>query len=574
MEGEELAPINMRTRPRIGYTAAMSRLLHGTGHARGVPSFFVTGTRCQTTGSRVPRSLSGEVPARSRVHHRDCSPHECGQERSVPLSTPVPANRQRPSTNQQQLSSAAKPVKRGTDVANTPPVSSAFSALGVPENMVRALIAMDRPNPFPVQSATLRDSLKGADLCVKAPTGSGKTLAFALPIAIRTKRSEHGRPHALILLPTRELVTQVADTLLPLTRTQGLRVATLYGGTSITRDLQLLRRGVDIIIATPGRLADLVKRREARLEDVNLVVLDEADRMADMGFLPEVIRLLDLTSDARQTLLFSATLDGDVDKLVSRYQNNPIKHTVEDELSSPTDVRHLFWQAHRDMRRKLANDVLRTLAPAIVFTRTKHGADRLTKQLQQDGIAAAAIHGDRSQRQREAALKSFRNGEVTTLVATDVAARGIHVDKVALVVHYDLPACDKDYQHRSGRTGRAGETGVVVSFVDPAQLKDLAAIQRSLDLPQGLHDVDPAQLTAEAPPEVTFAFSGRPHGDGGARPSQNAARAKVRNQHRKPGSASGKVASSARSGMSAAANKNYGARKPTEGQQNSRQRRR
>lgn len=470
-------------------------------------------------------------------------------------------------------SSTSMPTNRQTETPDSPVTTSAFRRLGVPENMVRALIAMDRPTPFPVQSATLPDSLKGADLCVKAPTGSGKTLAFALPIAIRTKRSENGRPRTLILLPTRELVTQVADTLLPLTRTQGLRVATVYGGTNIKRDLQLLRRGVDVVIATPGRLADLVKRREARLDDVNLVVLDEADRMADMGFLPEVIRLLDMTSNKRQTLLFSATLDGDVDQLISRYQHNPVRHTVEDELANATDVRHLFWQAHRDVRRKLANDVLRTLAPAIVFTRTKHGADRLTKQLQQDGIAAAAIHGDRSQRQREAALKSFRNGEVTTLVATDVAARGIHVDKVALVVHYDLPACDKDYQHRSGRTGRAGETGVVVSFVDPAQHKDAAAIQRSLDLPQGLHDIDPDQLTAEATPDVTFAFSARPRGGGGSRPSQNATRAKARNQQRKP-AAGAKAASGARASKPSGSNKNYGARKAADGQPNARQRRR
>ncbi|MEX2533354.1 MAG: DEAD/DEAH box helicase [Nitriliruptoraceae bacterium] len=489
----------------------------------------------------------------------------------MPSSTSVPANRRRPTTGQNQPAVAIKAVKRGTETPNTPLPKSAFSALGVPEQMVRALVAMDRTNPFPVQSATLPDSLKGSDLCVKAPTGSGKTLAFALPIAILTKRSENGRPHALILLPTRELVTQVADTLLPLTRTQGLRVATLYGGTNIKRDLQLLRRGVDVLIATPGRLADLVKRREARLDEVNLVVVDEADRMADMGFLPEVIRLLDLTLDNRQTLLFSATLDGDVDQLIRRYQNNPVRHTVVDELSSPTDVRHLFWQAHRDVRRKLANDVLRTLAPAIVFTRTKHGADRLTKQLQQDGIAAAAIHGDRSQRQREAALKSFRNGEVTTLVATDVAARGIHVDRVALVVHYDLPACDKDYQHRSGRTGRAGETGVVVSFVDPAQHKDAAAIQRSLDLPQGLHDIDPDQLTSDAAPVVAMTFNARPHG--AQRPSQNAARAKARNQHRKPASAA-KAATGSRSGKPDVSARNYGGRKSIEGQPSSRQRRR
>ena len=489
----------------------------------------------------------------------------------MPSSTAVPANRRRPRVRTNQPNSGG--VAPATPKFKTPtgPVpDSAFSALGVPDAMVHALAAMDRLTPFPVQSATLKDAVKGADLCVKAPTGSGKTLAFSLPVAIRTKRNVSGRPAALILLPTRELASQVADTLIPLTRSQNLKVATVYGGTSINRDMQLLRRGVDVLIATPGRLADLVKRREAHLDEVTMVVLDEADRMADMGFLPEVIRLLDMTSPSRQTLLFSATLDGDVDKLISRYQHNPVRHVVADELSSPTDVRHLFWSAHRDVRRKLTNDVLNTLAPAIVFTRTKHGADRLTKQLQQDGISAAAIHGDRSQRQREAALKSFRNGDITTLVATDVAARGIHVDKVALVVHYDLPACDKDYQHRSGRTGRAGETGVVVSFVDPAQHKDVAAIQRSLDLPQGLHDIDAEQLTAVKAPDVTTPFSAVPRAN--TRPSQNNQRAKARNQSRQQGSGQ-KPGAKGQGPKAGAHTKSASSRQSTAARQGSRQRR-
>jgi superfamily II DNA/RNA helicase len=366
---------------------------------------------------------------------------------------------------------------------------------------------MDRPNPFPVQSLTLADSLAGADLCVKAPTGSGKTLAFAIPVALRTRRAKDGRPRALILLPTRELAGQVAETLLPLARTKGLRVATVYGGTNITRDLSRLRQGVDVLVATPGRLADLVERRAADLSAVDVVVLDEADRMADMGFLPEVVRLLDRTSSDRQTLLFSATLDGDVDTLIRRYQKDPVRHTVAEEPSAAGDVRHLFWSATREDRRRLTGDVLRTVDPAIVFTRTKHGADRLVKQLRQDGIEAAAIHGDRSQSQRERALASFRAGEVTTLVATDVAARGIHVDDVAVVVHYDLAGSDKDYQHRSGRTGRAGASGVVVTFVDPSQHKDTAAIQRALAMPEGLHTFDVGQLTATEVPEVTQRFT-------------------------------------------------------------------
>jgi len=408
-----------------------------------------------------------------------------------------------------------------------------FASLGVPEDVVRALEAMDRPTPFAVQRITLADSIGGADLCVKAPTGSGKTLAFAIPVALRTVRSDDGRPRALILLPTRELAGQVAETILPLARARRLRVATVYGGTSIGRDLNAMRRGVDVLVATPGRLADLVERRAVDLSSVDVVVLDEADRMADMGFLPEVIRLLDRTSDRRQTLLFSATLDGDVDQLIRRYQHDPIRHTIAEEPSAAGDVRHLFWPADRDSRRRLTGDVLRTVDPAIVFTRTKHGADRLVKQLKQDGIGAAAIHGNRTQSQRERALESFRSGEVTTLVATDVAARGIHVDAVAVVLHYDMPGSDKDYQHRSGRTGRAGATGLVVSFVDPSQHKDTAAIQRSLDLPEGLHDIDLRHLTADRTPAIAQAFASAPRG------TQGKGKGKGRNQSRGQGQGRG-----------------------------------
>ena len=451
-----------------------------------------------------------------------------------------------------------------SQAAPTTPVVSdgAFTALGVPDDILRALIAMDRPSPFAVQSLTLADSIGGADLCVKAPTGSGKTLAFAIPIALRTKRGQDGRPRALILLPTRELAGQVAETILPLARARNLRVATVYGGTSIGRDLNALRRGVDVLVATPGRLADLVERRAADLSAVDVVVLDEADRMADMGFLPEVVRLLDRTSDARQTLLFSATLDGDVDTLIRRYQTDPIRHTLAEEPSAAKDVRHLFWSADRDARRRLTNDVLRTVDPAIVFTRTKHGADRLVKQLKQDGIDAVAIHGNRTQSQRERALESFRSGEVTTLVATDIAARGIHVDAVAVVLHYDLAGSDKDYQHRSGRTGRAGATGLVVSFVDPSQHKDTAVIQRSLDLPEGLHEIDLAQLTAKTTPDVAQRFEST--NGGGGKGQRNGQRNGPNRGH--SGRSSGvRSPSRAGGGRSAGASGRGGARGATSG---------
>ena len=432
------------------------------------------------------------------------------------MSTPRPRRARdprrrpdRPDSTPKDPQLAAAPVRQDSSRERPAdaPTHSGFTALGVPARLVRTLVEMDRAEPFPVQSLTLADSLRGVDVCVKAPTGSGKTLAFAIPVALRAQRADDGRPRALILLPTRELAGQVAETLLPLARAQRLRVATVYGGTSINKDLTRLRQGVDVIVATPGRLADLVERRAADLSAVDVVVLDEADRMADMGFLPEVVRLLDRTSEKRQTLLFSATLDGDVDTLIRRYQHDPVRHTLDEDPSAKGDVRHLFWGADRAARRRITGDLLRTVDPAIVFTRTKHGADRLVKQLKQDGISAAAIHGDRSQAQRERALASFRSGEVTTLVATDVAARGIHVDAVALVIHYDLAGSDKDYQHRSGRTGRAGATGVVVTLVDPSQHTEAAAIQRSLELPEGLHATDVAQVTSARAPELSERFS-------------------------------------------------------------------
>jgi superfamily II DNA/RNA helicase len=375
-----------------------------------------------------------------------------------------------------------------------------FADLGVPADLVDVLARLDRTTPFPIQLAALPDALKGRDVAGRAPTGSGKTLAFGLPLALRTGRGRPGRPRALVLVPTRELASQVAETLLPLAERRQRRVATVYGGTDIRRDQRRLRDGVDIVVATPGRLADLVQRRDIILADVDLVVIDEADRMADMGFLPEVIRLLDRTSDDRQTLLFSATLDGDVDVLVRRYQRDPVRHEVELPEAERGDVRHVFFQAERPDRRRLTGDIVRERGPAIVFTRTKHGADRLAKQLAQDGIRTAAIHGNRSQGQRERALAAFHQGRVTTLVATDVAARGIHVDGVAVVVHHDLPATDKDYVHRSGRTGRAGNRGLVVTLVGGEQRADAEAIQRQLGLSHGLHPRDLRLLDTAEPP--------------------------------------------------------------------------
>jgi superfamily II DNA/RNA helicase len=436
---------------------------------------------------------------------------------------------------------------------------STFAELGVPAALVRRLDTLGLTRPFPIQTATLPDAMAGRDVCGRAPTGSGKTLAFSLPLAAHVGRGTPHRPRGLVLVPTRELAAQVHDTLVPLAEQRQRRVATIYGGTSIRRDQQRLRTGVDIVVATPGRLADLIQRRDISLGDVDLVVLDEADRMADMGFLPEVKRLLDATSPDRQTLLFSATLDGDVDVLVRRYQTDPVRHEVAVPEEEHGEVRHVFLAAERPERRRLTGDIVRDRGRAIVFTRTKHGADRLAKQLAQDGISTAAIHGNRSQNQRERALHRFHRGEVTALIATDVAARGIHVDDVAVVVHHDLPATDKDYVHRSGRTGRAGADGIVVCLVGDEQRGDADAIQRSLGLPRGLHRQDLALLDIEVLPAPTASTGpaaatatpsagetsrGRPRG--GARPTGARTRTGGRQQPRSAAGAQARAGSGSR----------------------------
>jgi superfamily II DNA/RNA helicase len=421
--------------------------------------------------------------------------------------------------------------------------TTSFHDLGVSTPMVRKLDALGITSPFPIQVATLPDAMAGRDVSGRAPTGSGKTLAFSLPIATHVERGKPGRPRALILVPTRELASQVRDTLVPLAEQRQRRVMTIYGGTNIRTDQQRLRKGADIVVATPGRLADLIQRRDIALGDVDLVVIDEADRMADMGFLPEVKRLLDATSPDRQTLLFSATLDGDVDVLVKRYQKDPVRHEVYTPEEEIGDVRHVFFAAERGERRKLTGKVVRDRGQAIVFTRTKHGADRLAKQLAQDGIKTAAIHGNRSQGQRERALAGFHSGSVHALIATDVAARGIHVDNVAVVVHHDLPATEKDYVHRSGRTGRAGATGLVVTFVAAEQFKDLDDIQRSLEMPRGVHATDMAVLDAPVIPSPTLPAGTRE--DRGTRPGGKGkgGGGGQRNGNRAPGGGGGQARS-------------------------------
>ena len=360
------------------------------------------------------------------------------------------------------------------------PVS--FADLGVPEQAVKVLASRNITEPTPIQAATLPDSLAGLDVCGRAPTGSGKTLAFGLAAVINTKRATPRKPRALILVPTRELALQVEVALHSLAQKFDRNVISIYGGTGYDRQRKAFRNAVDIVVACPGRLEDLIEQGDVDLRDVDFVAIDEADRMADMGFLPAVKRLLDATKKDRQTLLFSATLDGEVDVLIKKYQRDPKRHDVAAHEDSTGDVKHEFWKIDRNTRAETAARAIVANYSGIVFCRTKHGSDRLVKQLAAFGVKSAAIHGDRSQKQREAALQAFKNNKVQALVATDVAARGIHVDAVPCVIHFDPVEDPKDYVHRSGRTGRAGEDGLVISLVTDDQVRRVKLIARELKM--------------------------------------------------------------------------------------------
>ncbi|MEM9464096.1 MAG: DEAD/DEAH box helicase [Actinomycetota bacterium] len=367
-----------------------------------------------------------------------------------------------------------------------------FAQLGVPAPIVGALEARGITSPFEIQAATITDSLAGKDVCGRAPTGSGKTLAFGIPLVARAERAEPRRPTSLVLAPTRELADQIATELRSFAGKT--RVAVVYGGVGHGKQRDALRRGVDILVACPGRLEDLIQMGDVSLADVDRVVLDEADRMADMGFIPAVRRILDQTKPTRQTILFSATLDGDVAQLTRAYQRNPVRHEVGEDTPDVTAADHHFWDVDRTDRARITADTIAAASPSIVFCRTRHGADRLKKQLARAGVEAAAIHGGRSQSQRTRALASFASGQTQALVATDVAARGIHIDEVASVIHYDVAADHKDYVHRSGRTARGGSSGVVVSLVQPDQAKDVRRIQKAVGITGSITEPDTGSL--------------------------------------------------------------------------------
>ncbi len=381
-----------------------------------------------------------------------------------------------------------------TAQARPAPRRQSFAELGIPASIVSVLAHRGISTPTEIQARTLPDGLAGRDVLGRAQTGSGKTLAFGLALLTRlpaVRRRDPGPPRGLVLVPTRELAQQVAAELEPLARVNGLRVTTVFGGAPIGRQIDTLRRGVDVVVATPGRLLDLMDRRAARLDAVSVLVVDEADHMADLGFLPAVTRIIDATPAGRQCLMFSATLDGGVDRLAQRYLSRPAVHAVTSVSATVASMQHQVFLLDHGDKVDIAAEIATRPQRTLFFVRTKHGADRLAKQLVRRGIDAAAIHGDLNQNQRTRALAGFAAGRVRALVATDVAARGLHIDALDLVVHFDPPSDHKHYLHRSGRTARAGAAGTVVSLVEAHQARDVARIHAAAA-------VQPDQMTVRA----------------------------------------------------------------------------
>ncbi|MCQ4207453.1 DEAD/DEAH box helicase [Streptomyces longispororuber] len=353
-----------------------------------------------------------------------------------------------------------------------------FADLGLPAAVLRTLGELGVREPFPIQAATLPGALAGRDVLGRGRTGSGKTLAFGLALLSRTagRRAEPKHPLALVLVPTRELAQQVTEALTPYAEALRLRMATVVGGISIGRQAAALRDGAEVVVATPGRLHDLIDRGACRLGRVRITVLDEADQMCDMGFLPQVTEALDQVRTDGQRMLFSATLDRDVDQLVTKYLHDPAVHEVDPSAGAVTTMEHHVLVVHGPDRYAVVTEIAARDGRVLLFLDTKHGVDQLTRHLRAHGIHAAALHSGKSQPQRTKTLAQFKNGQITALVATNVAARGLHVDDLDLVVNVDPPTDPKDYLHRAGRTARAGGSGRVVSLVLSGQRRELSRV--------------------------------------------------------------------------------------------------
>lgn len=383
---------------------------------------------------------------------------------------------------------AADPV----EAAPRAPIAATFAELGVAADLCAVLAAEGIEAPFEIQSAAIPAALEGRDLCGKARTGSGKTLAFGIPLVQRVTRANPGRPRALVLVPTRELANQVAAALNPLAKARKLRGDVIFGGVSLVRQSQAIRSGIEIAVATPGRLNDLLERGDVNLSEVETVVIDEADQMADMGFLPQVQRIMRRMPHGPQVMLFSATLDGDVDLLIQRYQQDPLFVDVtEDDTGSIETMEHRFIGVTFGNKLQVAAEICSGPGRYLIFVRTQRNADRLVTDLERLKLRPAVLHGGLRQGQRERALAGFAKGTTPLLVATNLAARGIHVDAIDVVMHYDPPEEYKAYLHRSGRTARAGADGLVVTLVMPSDELHAASLRRQAGLKQMITPMEP-----------------------------------------------------------------------------------
>jgi len=410
-------------------------------------------------------------------------------------------NETRNDTRSPAAPAAPTPVPSASSAVASSASSASFAELGVPAPLVDTLAKLGVTSPFPIQSATLPDSLAGRDVLGRGKTGSGKTIAFALPtvarLAANPRQRQAGRPRALVLVPTRELANQVAETLLPLARAMSLTTTTVFGGVGQGPQVSALRCGVDIVVACPGRLEDLMQQGHCRLDRIEITILDEADHMADLGFLPGVKRILTATPMGTQRLLFSATLDNGIDVLVKQFLRQPVVHSVDPEVAPVSTMTHHVLAVRPEHKQGVVRHLASGLDRTLLFTRTKHGAKKLAKVLTTGGIPAVELHGNLSQNARERNLEAFTDGSARVLVATDIAARGIHVDDIALVVHVDPPAEHKAYMHRSGRTARAGAEGVVVTLMTPEQVGDVKALARAAHIEPVITRVAPGHVMLE-----------------------------------------------------------------------------
>jgi superfamily II DNA/RNA helicase len=481
---------------------------NGTRTRRRATSPGATPAGNPTASTHEP---AGDGRSRGRRGSRGRGPRPAGEQQAPATRDAVPAV-----------------VVPAGDVATVLPTDTTFDALGVPAPLVEVLTASGIAAPFPIQVATLPDSLAGKDVLGRGRTGSGKTLAFSLPLVARlaasTSKRQPRRPRALVLVPTRELANQVFAVVDPLARALGMSATTIFGGVGQNPQVQALAKGVDIVIACPGRLEDLIGQGHCDLGAIEVTILDEADHMADLGFLPGVKRIMDRTPKVGQRMLFSATLDNGVDVLVKRYLSNPTTHSVDPAVAPVSTMTHHVFRVDAADKATIVKELASGLGRSVLFTRTKHQAKKLAKQLTAAGVPAVDLHGNLSQNARERNLEAFSSGETRVLCATDIAARGIHVDDVAIVVHVDPPAEHKAYLHRSGRTARAGAGGTVVTIATPDQAGEVRTLARQAGITPEVSAIKPGAreiiaLTGPAAPyvEPAPAPEPQPQGSGGGR---------------------------------------------------------